>query len=552
MTEPAGRAATAPPQSLWLFSLPFWLLLLIFEAFVFSLPLFPTGDSGLHIYYATIFRDLITHRSALYAHFYAVRHLVQPYLLHYWVFIGLCSFLSPDMAEKVIVGIVMATMAFGFRNLIRALSPASPGLVLLIFPFMLNWPLSMGALNYDFALGLLFFALGAYERLLRPGRSAPRLWRFAGLLLLFVLSHPVPLLLLVCILAVDLLLAWWENGFARTVPPALRPRLLAFGLSCVAFLVPLAIADKGEVGKSVSQIGIHWDYFKQVSNSSRLTMFFASGIPGRLYNKCYTILLPASLVFIYLSGFPARLRRRALTSFDRLAIFAVLFLFTSLFAPFELNGSGYFAPRLWMPCWLLGIAACSGALHGRKWNRVAAIYGIVLSLITLGMAQHILRPIAVRSAEIEHAPLPVGQRGLFVQGISGEKGDLIGVTYPVYWWNGGRAFITHNDVMLNSAWLYLTIIPLKENGTAGLMRDFTARRATENPNEVDFYFSQNPGERGRALANADFIFFVDPRPKNPDVGAVMRLTIEPYMNEWNCNVSGFYAICKKKAPIGSL
>ena len=545
MTQPAVRATAPAAESRRFYSLSFWLLLLAFEAFVLSLPLFPTGDSGLHIYYATIFRDLLTHKSPLYAHFYAVRHVVQPYLLHYYVFIGLCTFLSPDAAEKILVVVVLATLAFGFRNLVRSLSPDSPGLVLLIFPFLLNWPLSMGALNYTFALGLMFFALGIYERLALPGPRAGRLWKFAGLLLLLVLSHPVPLLLLVCMLGLDLLLRLWQAPARRAFWSSDHARILALVFSCVAFVIPVLIADKNQVGKTVSDIHFHSSYVRQILNASRLTMLYAAGIPGRLYNRAFTVLYPASLVIVIASGFFRRLKARTLTGFDRLAIFSVLFLLASLFAPFELNGSGFFSFRLWFPCWLLGIAACSGALLGAKWNRAAAAYGIVLSLIVLGLAIHTLRPIAVRSAQIEHAPLPVGKAGLYVQSISGQTASY-GTTYPVYWWNGGRAFITHNDVMLNSAWLYLTIIPVEENGQSGLLRDYTRLRATENPNELDFYFSQSPPEqRARALHDADFILFVDPRTKGADLPGLIRFTLEPFMSDWHCDLYGLYAICRK-------
>lgn len=528
------------------YTLLFWLLLLAFEAFVLSLPLFPTGDSGLHLYYATIFRDLVTHSSPLYAQFYAIRHVVQPYLLHYYVFIGLCTFLSPDAAEKVLVTVVLASVAFGFRRLVGTLSPRSPGLVFLVFPLLLNWPLAMGGLNYDFALGLLMFALALYHELPPQAAADRRLGYFAGLLLLLVLSHPIPLLLLICILGLDLLLRAWQAPNWATFQASNRSRLLALAFSCVAFVIPMLIADKGQVGKAMSDVHFHREYLKQISNASRLAMFYTPGLLGRLYNKCFFLLYPAALTFVWMSGFFSRLRQRQLSGADRLAIFTLLFLGATLFAPFEMNGSGFFSLRLWFPCWLLGLASCSGALRGRRWNRLAAGYGVVLSMITLGMAEQILRPIAVRSAAIEHAPLPVGKRGLFIQSVSGENAGLLHVNYPVFWWNGGRAFITHHDVMLNSAWLYLTIAPVKENGQSGLMRDYTDRVATENPNSLAFYLNRNPDQQARALRDADFILFDDPRPAGSDVTQVLRLALEPHVGEWRCEVSALYALCTKK------
>lgn len=539
----ASLTPDSPAANERLYTLAFWGLLALFCGFVLSLPLFPTGDSGLHIYYATIFRDLILHRSPLYAQFYGVRHIIQPYLLHYYVFIALRSVLSADAAEKVIVVAVLATFATGFRHMVRSLSPAAPGLTLLVFPYLLNWPLAMGALNYDFALGLLFFAIGAYERF-RSGSNRAALWRFVGLLVLFVLSHPVPLLLLVCILAVDLLLRWRDTGTQlRVFLRENRPQIAAFALACVAFVAPVLIADKSQVASTASDIHFHRNYIAQMWSGIRLNMFFARDFAGKIYNRLTTLPLFISLALVLASGLWTRIRQKRLTGSDRLAIFAVLFVLTSLYAPFWLNGSGYFSYRLWLPCWLLGIAASAGAIRRFNLNRAYALYGIVFALIALGFAQRFLRPIAVRSAAIERVPLPPGKAGLLVQSDSGDKSIVLNVNYPVYWWVGGRTFIAHDDVILNSAWLYLTIIPLRENGQAGLLRDFTEQAATENPNVLGWYFSQHPEQRPRALHDADFIFFVDPRPKNPDVRPVMRLTLEPYTQDWHCDVHGYYAVC---------
>lgn len=532
------------PEHRAYYSLAFFGLLVSFEAFVVSLPLFPTGDSGLHLYYSAIFRSLVLHTSPFYAQFYAVRHLVQPYSLHYYALIALCSFLSPDAAEKAVVMVVFATLALGFRQLVQVFSRRSPGLTLLVFPFLLSWPVAMGALNYVFAVGLLFFAIAAYERLPGSGPRAWPFWRFAGLLLLLVLSHPVPLLILLCFLAVDQLLRLWQEP--RSWNRARFYRVLALGCTCLAFAVPILIADKAEVGKSVNDLTFHGYYLAEIYRSSRLPMFFAGGNLGRIYGKSYLLSFPAALCFVLASGFLTRLRTRTLTSFDRLALFTALFLIASLFAPRDINGSSFFAWRLWLPCWLLGIASCSGVLRGKAWNLAVATFGVVLSVMSLGLAQHLLRPVAVRSAEVEQAPLPTHALGLFVQSETGERADVLSLQYPLYFWNAGRAFTAHGDVLLNSAWLNLTILPLRENGRSGLLRDYADMVATENPNKLAGYLVEHPAERARVLQTADFILFVDPDPSHPDPTALARYTLGPLIDEWQCNAARDTSICLKK------
>ncbi|MGI4829750.1 MAG: hypothetical protein ACRYFU_16375 [Janthinobacterium lividum] len=548
MEQSTGRnpGPARDAESHWLYSLAFGLLLLAFVGFVFSLPLFPMGDSGLHLYYSQIFRDLLLHKAPLYGHFYAIRHAVQPYSLHYYALIALSFFLPPELAEKVVVSVVLVTLAFGFRNLVRALSQRSPGVILLIFPFLLNWPLSMGALNYTFAIGLLLFALAAYEGLSFASKSTARLWQFAGLLLLLILAHPVPLLLLLCYIAIDLLLRWWQRRARSGQFTSMSVQVIAFSLTCVAFIFPLLIADKSTVGKSASDLRFHSWYISQIWLSLRLSMFYTTGVAGRIYNKAYLLSFPVSLCFVLASGFVSRLKHRAFTAFDRLAIFSFLFLIASMFAPGMVNGSAFFAYRLWLPCWLLGIASCSGALRGRNWNHAAAAFGIAFSVMTLVLAQHILRPIALRSAQMEHMPLPSGQLGIFVQSSAGNEGYPLSMHYPVYFWNAARAFAAHGDVLVNSAWMNLTIMPLKENGRSGLMRDYTDLSATDNPNTLSDYLVTHPEARATVLRSVNFIVFVDPDPTHPDPVALTRYTLGAFLADWQCEPTRDYVICRKK------
>lgn len=554
MTRSIGRDLAHDAEGHWPYLLTFWLLLLAFVSFVFSLPLFPMGDSGLHLYYAAIFRDLLLHNSPLYAHFYAIRHVIQPYSLHYDALIALSFFLRPELAEEVVVCLVFVTLALGFRSLVRALSTQSPAAILLIFPFLLNWPLSIGALNYTFAIGLLLFALAVYERLSVPGAPTKRLLPFAGLLILLILAHPVPLLLLLCYLAVDLVLRWWQRRNRSGQMISLSLQTIAFLLTCVAFIFPLLIADKSTVGKSANDIRFHSLYFRELNLSLRLSMFFTSGIAGRIYNKAYLLSLPLSFCVVLASGFVSRLKQRAFTSFDRLAIFSLLFLIATMFAPGTVNGSSWFSYRLWLPCWLLGLASCSGALRGRGWNRAAAGAAIALSVMTLVLAQQILRPIAIHSAQMEQMPLPTGQLGLFLQSPAGDNGDLLSMHYPVYFWNAARAFAAHGDVLVDSGWMNLTIMPLKENGRSGLMRDYTDLSATDNPNKLSEYLVAHPEERATVLRAVNFVVFVAPEPNHPDPDALARYTLGSNLADWQCDETRDYALCRKKqvpAPASS-
>ncbi len=220
MLKPALKSTPAPEISALQrgSEIAFWTLLILFELFVATLPLFPTGDGGLHLYYAAVLRALISHQPSPYTQFYAMRRLVQPYLLHYYALMAFETVVRQDTAEKIIVMIDLATMALGFRRLVRVLSPRATGLSLMAFPLLLSWPLAMGAVNYTFALGVMFFALAEYARAREHPGVTLRWGRFFGYLVVLVLSHPVPLFLLLCIFAVDLLAAMVEHSIYPIAP----------------------------------------------------------------------------------------------------------------------------------------------------------------------------------------------------------------------------------------------------------------------------------------------------------------------------------------------
>jgi hypothetical protein len=532
-------------QSRTIYRILFWLILFSFEIFIFTLPLFPTGDGPLHLYFTSILRALATHHLPLYEQFYSVRHLVQPYLFHYYALILLEAFFSPDLAEKILIGLILAGLAAGFRRLVTALSPSSPALPLCIFPFLLNWPLSIGALNYSLGLALLFFALATYYRLPQSTVHARRMVGFCGFLMLLVLAHPVPILLLILVILTDILLKLVGDRHRDGIWTLNRPQATAFFLACIALLLSILVADRSQVQNSLDDLRLHSYYLRYIVNGSRVRMFYIAGWVGHVYAFLLVLMLPASLVLVLCSGHVSRFRQGRLTSSERLVLFSVLFLAATLFAPESANGSHLFAMRLWLPCWLLATAAASGSIRGRTANAAVAVFSVGLAFWTLGLANAYLRPVARDQLALERAPIPSNASGLFIESDAGDSPILTHTTYSVNFWEGGRVFASHHDVLLNSPWLQLTIMPVKERENAGLMRDYTELKATEYPDQLSEYLQRHPEQRGRALAAADFILFVDPAPDNPDPLALAKSTLGIEGAGWRCAQQSFYAVCQK-------
>ncbi len=504
----------------------FWIALAIFELFLLTLPLLPNGDGPVHIYLSSIFRELAAHTSPLYASFYAIRHLVQPYSFHYYLLIALERFTTPDTAEKLFAGLIWATLALGFRALTRALAPGNSLAPLLIFAFLFSWPLSAGFFNFTFAAGLLLLALAFY--------LTQRLSALVLTLLLLVLAHPIPLMVLIAVTGLDLL---FQLSCRQALP---RRQVIAFALACLAFIFPVLIADKAAVAGSMRTI--HFDplLLRNMLTGIDVSCFQVHSVLGWTYQALIASVLPLT-VFFFVRSAP---RKHPLTPAGRLLLATLLFLLVSLFFPESMNGSAFFAVRMWFLVWLL-LASCLPAfLPSPALQRAAAAAALAAAGLSLAFAGTYLRPLARRQAALEQAPLPPHARGLFIQAPSGGYGILTHTWWGLDFWDGVRAFSAHGDVLVNTPWLQLTIVPVQENGRAGLLRDRTPNLWSENPTWL--LREITPENRAPILALADFLLLADPGGAPPRPLTLASTVLGPLAGRWQCQARDFYAVCKRK------
>ncbi len=552
-SAPARRACAQP-----LYNGAFWLVLGAFELFLFTLPLFPNGDGPVHLYLSSVFSKLATHRSPLYEHFYAIRHLVQPYSFHYYLLILLEHGMPADMAEKVFVGLIWATLAIGFRTLAQtlvrvqaltslpgALNPGLSPVSLLVFPLLFSWPISAGFFNFSFGTGLLLFALAFYTRLGAPGPATPNLLAFLLTLVLLVLAHPIPLMVLICLVGLDLLLLLL-SGWQRTRRFALPPwQAAALGLAAVAFVFPVLIADKAAVASSIHSLYPHLDLLLPMVLGYFVSCFHVANPLGWLYQALIVAMLPLSVLIFLSGGIRERLRRGTLGAADRLLLASLLFYGATFFFPDAMNGSAYFAVRMWYIVWLLAAVSLAPVVGDRRFGAAIAGFGAVLGLVSLFFGFLYIRPVARQQAELEQAPIPAHARGLFFQPLSGVSGVQTHTWWSLAFWDGVRAFVARDDVLVNTPWMQLTIVPVQENGRAGLLRDRTPNLYSESPSYLINDFHAHPEQKGPALALADFLLLADPNGTPPDPLALARTFLGPLAPGWRCTAHDFYAVCTR-------
>ncbi len=181
----------------------FYLLLASYIAFILWLPVFPSQDGPVHLYYASVASSLLHHETT-YSSAFQIKHILPPYSLHTYILIAAMKFMSPVMADKFLVCLCVLVLALGFRAMAFSFGPSAWATSLLALPFFLHRYLFMGFYNYSLSIGIAFLAIAVWNR----GGRVPS-WKQSGLFLalvgLLLLTHPVSLAILLVIIGMDVL-----------------------------------------------------------------------------------------------------------------------------------------------------------------------------------------------------------------------------------------------------------------------------------------------------------------------------------------------------------
>jgi hypothetical protein len=495
-------------------------------ALVLWLPVFPTGDGPVHLYYARVLHGLLRHQPG-YAQDYAIRHLFAPYLVHYLALMSFEHFWSPDVAEKLFVCVILATTASGFRFLARTLGSNPAIACVWMLPLLFSWSLGGGFLNCCFATGVAFWAYGVWVRLGRAqeaqGGTFGLLVGYAGLLGVLVLSHPVPLLVLELFILADAVMrqiGWAVRGGAESSGSLVKkmgPQGPAILLTAVAMVAPVALAQKGQAAAVLPAVGFHTEVLWELLGGLKLEYF--AGLSLHSPGGVLAIARRAGLLAIVPGVFRLLFRRRPVagaegglrrwlpaSEAERLAVISLLFLAATLFFPRSLNHSYFFPERMWNIVWPLILACGAAAVLSSRAEKWLAAAGLGLVVLTAATGVPVLARIARAQDGMASVALPAGKRGLFLEPASVVDGHGAATSYPVYAWSGARAFARSGSVLLNSPWLELTILPLR--GADG--NRLLPARWSESPVGLTEALAGSGAVQAEVLGRADFLLYVDP------------------------------------------
>ncbi|MEO0458611.1 MAG: hypothetical protein AAF152_18815 [Cyanobacteria bacterium P01_A01_bin.114] len=158
-----------------LFLLPIWLFKYL-----------PLQDGPIHVYTADILQGFLTGHQSIFQDYYITNLQLAPNWTTQAILTGLMFWVSPILAEKLLLSIYVILLPFAFRYALNAVRPdtsAAPFLMFLAFPFCYNLTFNMGFYNFAYSLIVFFFAIGYWLR----HRSQLRLAQ-TGVLLLLVLG----------------------------------------------------------------------------------------------------------------------------------------------------------------------------------------------------------------------------------------------------------------------------------------------------------------------------------------------------------------------------
>jgi len=478
---------------------------------VLSLPLFPTQDGPMHLYYTHVLRALLSGDSGIYARFYTVRHLLPPYALYYYALILLSHLVSPVVADKIITCLYFFCFAFGFRYLALSVGPRGGLLALLATPLLLNWSLGMGFLNFCLSAALVLWALGLWCR----SRGTGDHWRKAGFVLLayvVMLTHPVPLLILLAFCVVDSGLRWiiGRRHGASAAPPHRISDILYLG-AAMGTLVYIKLFTTGVVTGQAEGTA-HISFLRSVAVDMKMYVLQRSlcYFAGHTFADLATrIILGLVLIVPLLLGFHQRLRNRRLglwTLGDTWLACSVVLSLALPLLPNEVNKAHYFAARLVIFPLIGALASASAS----TWNpasksvsleRLIVVGAIAFNLLILATAEYRVRPVATDIARLETAPAPFTERvGILVPALDYERSATL--SFNPYYWAGAAFFRRTDSVLLNSPWLVFSVMPL--GATPSLPTSILAPSAMEQP-EAFFTLLQTSSETRRIiLPNASF------------------------------------------------
>jgi hypothetical protein len=474
-------------------------------AWILWLPVFPSEDGPVHVYYATVMAKLLSGAHDPLTQAFQIRHLLPPYSFYYYLLIVLLKFFPAVLVEQIIVCITVVTMATGFHRMCTSAGGNGRWTAFLVLPLLLNWPLFMGFENYCLSAGLCFWAVGTWF-----GRG--RYWRavFLLLIVLIVLTHPVPLLAVAVVCGIDLGGRWILRPTAATERATWvvnwRRDLATLACACACMSYVLLFTETKKVRENLL-VHIH-----PITSVMKFSTLYGLGLFARVSAStlAYTGLLFAVLflsLFVAARGFVHRGRDARWRPTDALFLATLMLLVALPFLPDTMNGGFYFNNRLLILAWCGAIAAASGsAAFSPRLRVLFAMLGCGALAYTLVLGQIRIAPEARRAAEAESAPVVrMGESAILLPATDYEADPTL--RFRPLEWSAARYFRRAGDVMLDAPFLDMSTMPIDSRGPQ--LEGTVVPGATNDLKDLLDRSRQDPRWAQVLFRDADLVIFRD-------------------------------------------
>ena len=428
-------------------------------AMILSLPLFPSHDGPVHLYYVEVVKGLLTH-SGPYAQEFAIKSYLTPYALEYYSLLALETVFPPLLSEKLLICGYVLVFILGFRYLVGSVT-AAPGLWTLAgAPFCLNAYVFLGFLNYALGCALALVLCGCWLRW-RQDLSPRRLALLAGGFVLILLTHPVPALVFLVFAGLHMLVTFLHEWAGDT---GSRQGLLHNWLRPAGFLAVMgAIAGAwvlrftgGPHPGSAALTEPPETLLRLVT--AELKFWTLAPLTGAIYRACL-ILVAASAAIALVTGLWKR-RKWPGPAVSSLAGLGAMCLIASIAAPGTINGSAFFRERFSI-YWVMCLIVVAAAVKPPRW--CAVVLGVIALAATSAVVffqwSYLSGTARELASAVDAPPVEPGSLGVVIA--DEIRSSYKGAVGDPFAWGSAHFFRTSKAILSNAPWTDLEIIMLR-------------------------------------------------------------------------------------------
>ena len=449
----------------------YWLPVLLFCGWILWLPVFPSQDGPLHLYYANVLHHLLLHQPGVYLESYTLKSPVTPYAAYYYGLLALGSMVSLETAEKILVCLCIVAFAGASRFLLRVVGGDATWSGFLVLPVVLSWPLCMGFVNYVLSTCMALCAIAIWC----SGADRPGLRSRAVFLLLIAgmtVTHPVPWMLTVSFALLEVasrLVRHWSPRYREAVQPAMRCFVrdgLTVLLACTPYLYirrfshAVQTLEPSHVDHDPQLVRMLPAHLLELVERAQaflktlgIDVFAGDDLLPQIYRVGIRAILLCALA-VGLWAFAVRRRRGEWAIGHLWMLFTLALIPVLLFLPDPFQDRYFFATRMGIVLYVGSIAAASPWFVRGRWPaRITAGFAYVLSLLTFGLAVRYITPAARDIATLRQAPGVAVTTKPGLSMVTVGNGPTPNLSFQPDNWATAHYFRWHDLLLYNTAWL---------------------------------------------------------------------------------------------------